>query len=120
MNAEPESVTIDSSIRMKNAGLAVVLTGFVFGVAFYSMNAVGQSGIQEDGTDPLAVLKQEAAGAQEKRSQEEESDKQQKELLKQFQAGQFDPDQQELAELEAAEDMTGQRKKSWWKFWSRA
>jgi len=113
----PESVTVDSGIRMQNAGLAVGLVAFCFAVATYSMNAVGQSGVNEDGEDPLAVLKQEAAGAQEKRSQEEKSDRDQQEMLKQFQAGQFDPDQQELDDLEASS--AGDKKKPWWKFWAR-
>lgn len=119
MNAEPESIEIDSTIRLKNAALAAVLFTFVFGVASYSMNAVGQSGVSNDTTDPLAVLKQEAAAAQEKRSQQQESDQQQQELLKQFQAGQFDPDELELAELEAAEERGAAQKKPWWKFWAR-
>lgn len=118
MNAEPESVTVDSSIRTKNAALAAALACFCFAVAAYSMNAVGQSGVNEDGEDPLAVLKQEAAGAQEKRAQQEESEKQQQEMLQQFEAGQFDPDKQELDELEAADD-GGKKKKPWWKFWAR-
>ena len=109
MNDEPESIEIDSTIRMKNAGLAAFLFAFVIGVATYSMKAVGQSGVTADTADPLAVLKHEAAEAQEKRSLQQESDKQQQELLKQFQAGQFDPDEQELAELEAAEARFGNR-----------
>jgi hypothetical protein len=119
MNDEPESIEIDSTIRMKNAGLAAFLFAFVIGVATYSMKAVGQSGVTADTADPLAVLKHEAAEAQEKRSLQQESDKQQQELLKQFQAGQFDPDEQELAELEAAEERDAQKKKPWWKFWAR-
>jgi len=111
-------VTVDSGIRTKNAALATGLACFCFAVAGYSMKAVGQSGVNEDGEDPLAVLKQEAAGAQEKRSQQEESEKQQQEMLKQFQAGQFDPDKQELDEMEAA-DNGGKTKKPWWKFWAR-
>ena len=120
MNAEPESVTVNSNIRAKNAGLAFALSAFCLAVAIYSMNAVGQSGVNEDGEDPLALLKKEAANAQEKRSQQEQSDRDQQQLMAQFEAGSFDPDQQQLDELEAASAAgSGKRKKPWWKFWAR-
>jgi len=119
MNAEPESVEIDQGIRLKNAGLAVGLLCFCFGVAYYSMQAVGQSAVGDNEEDPLAVLKQEAVAAQEKRSQQEQSTKDQQEMMQKFQAGQFDPDQQELDELEAGDGSAGNKKKPWWKFWAR-
>ena len=117
MNAEPEVIEINQTIRMKNYALAAVLVGFCVSVGMYSVQAVGQSG-SGDKNDPLAVLKQEAQAAQDKRSAEQQSVAEQQAMMRKFQAGQFDPDQQELEELEQAEG--GSKKKPWWKFWARA
>ena len=77
------------------------------------MNAVGQAGTAGS-DDPLAALRQEAAAAQEEHAREEKSSGDATEMLKQFQAGDFDPDKYE--DLEEEEQATG-KPRSWWKFW---
>lgn len=106
---EGDIVVVPPETHMKNAALATALVGFAFGVAYYSMNAVGQAGSNEE-TDPLALLKKEAALAQDEHSKEEKQAGDANEMLKQFQAGDFDPDKLEDLDDDAP-------KRSWWKFW---
>lgn len=101
---------IPMATHVKNAALAAFLLSFCFGVAFYSMKAVGQAGSSPE--DPLSALKKEAAMAQEKQEQENRTTDEATEMLSQFQSGGFDPDKYE--ELE--EEME-QKKKPWWKVW---
>jgi hypothetical protein len=104
-----EFITIDSTIRMKNAALGVTLLGFCFGVAWYSMNAVGQSGA--DDSDPLSVLKQEAAAAQVQQDRQHADEAKSADMVRQFQAGEYDPDKLDDEESEPV------KKSRWWKFW---
>jgi len=77
------------------------------------MNAVGQAG-STGSDDPLAALREEAASAQDKQSQEAKSTDEAADMLKKFQAGEFDPDKYE--ELEA-EESGAKKNRPWWKFW---
>jgi hypothetical protein len=106
---EGEITFVTPETHMKNGALATALIGFAFGVAYYSMHAVGQAGLDEV-DDPLALLKQEAAQAQEVHDKEEKQAGDSMDMLKQFQAGEFDPDKYD--ELE--EDKP---KRPWWKVW---
>jgi hypothetical protein len=106
---EGEITFVTPETHMKNGALATALIGFAFGVAYYSMHAVGQAGLDEV-DDPLALLKQEAAQAQELHDKEEQQAGDANDMLKQFQAGDFDPDKYDDLE----EDKP---KRSWYKFW---
>jgi hypothetical protein len=106
---EGDIIFVTPETRMKNVALATALMGFAFGVAYYSMHAVGQAGSDEV-SDPLALLKHEAAQAQVEHEKEEKQTGDANEMLKQFQAGDFDPDKYDELEEEKT-------KKSWWKFW---
>jgi hypothetical protein len=106
---EGEITFVTPETHMKNAALATALISFAFGVAYYSMHAVGQAGLDEV-DDPLALLKQEAAQAQDQHDKEEKQAGDATDMLKQFQAGDFDPDKYD--ELE--EDKP---KRPWWKVW---
>ena len=109
-DAPIEEITeVSDAVVSKNFALAFLLLAFCGGVGFYSMNAVGQAGTGED--DPLAALRQEAAAAQEKQDRENMNDAE--EIIKQFQAGDFDPDKYE--ELE--EELENSKQRPWWKFW---
>lgn len=110
---------MSNGIRMKNAGMALTLLGFCFGVAIYSMNAVGQAGSGGQ-DDPLAALKQEAAAAQEKLQRESQQTESTADMLQKFQAGDYDPDVLEQNELEQAQEEAAKKKKAWWKFWARS
>lgn len=109
---EPDEVVeIDSTIRMKNSVMAVTLLSFCAGVAWYSMNAVGQSGT--DKSDPLAVLKQEAAAAQIQQDRNQAEEAESANMVRQFQAGEFDPDKiEDDDELDEKSN-----RKPWWKVW---
>lgn len=110
--AEQETpVEVPVETRRANAALAASLGLFCLGVAYYSMNAVGQSGSSPD--DPLAQLKEEAAQAQQQQDKSQREQSQASEMLKQFQSGGFDPDKYEEMEEEAA----ASSRKPWWKFW---
>ena len=111
-NDSIEVIAIDSATRAKNAVLAVTLAGFCFGVAWYSMNAVGQSGA--DQSDPLSVLKHEAATAQAKHGHLEAEETKSADLIRQFQAGEFDPDR---IEDDIDQNKGNNKARSWWKFW---
>jgi hypothetical protein len=118
INDEPATIALDNTIRMKNAGLGVILLGVCFGIMAYSMNAVGQAGSGKD--DPLAALKQEAAKAQEKKERVSQETESTADMLLKFQAGEYDPDVQEQEELEQAQEAATKQKKAWWKFWARS
>ena len=107
-----EPIVVSNEIRAKNAVMGASLLAFCFGVAWYSMSAVGQAG-SAGSDDPLAGLRQEAAEAQERHDREEKSSGEATEMLRQFQAGQFDPDK-----YEEEEDVENKpKKRPWWKFW---
>jgi len=106
---EGEITFVTPETHMKNAAMATGLFSFAVGVAYYSMNAVGQAGSDEE-TDPLALLKHEAAQAQVEQRKEEKQTGDANEMLKQFQAGDFDPDKYEELDEEKP-------KRAWWKFW---
>ena len=112
-------ITLDNTIRMKNAAMATTLAAFCFGIAYYSMYAVGQSGTTStstnDSSDPLAVLKAEAAMAQEKFDKEQEDTANTADMLQKFQMGEFDPDHVSDEELDDLIDP--KKKRPWWKFW---
>jgi hypothetical protein len=114
-------ITLDNTIRMKNAAMATVLMGFCFGIAYYSMHAVGQAGSSTSSTDttsdPLAVLKAEAAIAQEKYDREQQATATTADMLQQFQKGEYDPDHVSDEELDNLLELTDKKKKPWWKFW---
>lgn len=103
---------ITPETHMRNAALAASLLGFCFGVGYYSMTSVGQAGSEKD--DPLAVLKEEAAQAQKKADRESRTSEEASDMLRQFQAGGFDPDKDE--ELELEEEIKA-KKRPWYKFW---
>jgi hypothetical protein len=102
--------TIEISTE-KNGAMAATLFSFCVGVAWYSMNAVGQAGTAGS-DDPLAALRQEAAAAQDKQDRQEKSTDEAAAMLKKFQAGDFDPDK-----VEDLEDEESKPKRSWWKVW---
>lgn len=106
---EEETAFISTATHAKNAGLAMLLLGFCGGVAFYSMRAVGQAA---SGDDPIAALRQEASVAQEKHDQQEKQTQESQDMLKKFQAGDYDPDK-----YEEENDSSASRKKPWWKIW---
>jgi hypothetical protein len=114
-------ITLDNTIRMKNAVLATILMSFCFGIAYYSMNAVGQAGGGrtnggDTSNDPLSVLKAEAAIAQEKINQEQITTANTADMLEKFQKGEYDPDH--ISEDELLDDENYNKpKKPWWKFW---
>lgn len=116
IDEEPETILVDDSIRMKNNVMGVALACFCVGVAWYSMNAVGQAGSTSD--DPLAALKQEAAAAQKVHDQQAATESNVTEMLEKFNKGEYDPDVQELNELEERQQQS-QTKKPWWKFWAK-
>jgi hypothetical protein len=103
-----EDASISPEIHMKNGALALFLVSSCAGIMYYSMNAVGQAGANSE--DPLALLKEEAAEAQEKHDNEEKSTGEATEMLKQFSAGDFDPDKYDDLEDEKP-------KRPWWKVW---
>jgi hypothetical protein len=110
----PEDIAIiDTKVRMKNAALGLALFAFVFGVANYSMHAVGQASKADD---PLAALQQEAAAARAAQSKEMTETEDAAAMLEKFQKGEYDPDVAELEALEA-EMAAKERKKPWWKVW---
>lgn len=104
---------------MKNAGLGLALTGFVFGVAYYSMYAVGQAS-KANADDPLAALQQEAAAARAAQADELTETENAAAMLEKFQKGEYDPDlqeQQAILEAQEAEGAAAKQRKPWWKFW---
>jgi hypothetical protein len=107
----PDSASVSTEIKVKNAALAVSLMGFCVGVAWYSTYAVGQAGGGAE--DPLAALRNEAAAAQQKHEREERKASDAEDVLKQFHAGGYDPD---LLEDQAEETIT-KKKRPWYKFW---
>jgi hypothetical protein len=107
-----EEAAIPHETQVKNGALAVSLLAFCVGVAWYSMNAVGQAGGDKD--DPLAALKEEAAVAQVKQDREAQTSDEATSMLESFQSGEFDPDKYE--ELEAEQEAAN-RKSPWYKFW---
>jgi hypothetical protein len=109
---QPDSASVSTEIKMKNAALATSLLAFCFGVAWYSMYAVGQAGGGAE--DPLAALVNEAASAQQKHEREERQANDANKMLKEFQSGGYDPDKYE----EEEELMNSRNKKRpWYKFW---
>lgn len=83
---------ISTSTHLKNGGLAFLLLSFCGGVAYYSMQAVGQaaaggsgSTIEDNNTnDPIATLRKEAAVAREKHNQQEQQTQESQDMLKKF------------------------------------
>jgi hypothetical protein len=113
-------ITLDNTIRMKNAALATTLVAFCFGIAYYSMHAVGQAGTGTTSTsnsdsDPLAVLKAEAAIAQEKYDKEQQDTVNTADMLEKFQKGEYDPDH--VSDEELDDLIEPKKKRPWWKFW---
>jgi hypothetical protein len=113
-------ITLDNTIRMKNAALATVLVAFCFGIAYYSMHAVGQAGTTSssntnDNGDPLAVLKAEAAIAQEKYDKEQQETANTADMLQKFQLGEYDPDH--VSDEELDDLIEPKKKRPWYKFW---
>lgn len=118
---EIEAIAVSSSTRAKNAALALGLASFCGGVMWYSMNAVGQAG-SGGGDDPLAQLKEEAQEARERHDREMQQSDDATAMLKQFQAGEYDPDKSEEEQLLAMEKEEAaakqqSKKRPWWKFW---
>lgn len=120
--ANPPDVQLEVTPQMKmaNIGLAVALCGFVGGVWYYSMSAVGAQ--SKDGVDPLAQLKMEAQEAMDRQEQEHSPDGRAQQLLQEFTRGDHDPDKAEVDALEELEQMDAQeagnkKKKAWYKFW---
>jgi len=119
--ANPPDVTLEVTPEMKmaNVALAVVLVGFVTGVWYYSMTAVGSQ--EKGGDDPLAQLKLEAQEAMDRQEKENTPDQRAQQLLQEFNRGEHYPDKAELDALEELEQMEKEdgkkKKKSWWKFW---
>lgn len=107
-----ETIEISTETHLKNGVMAAALFSFCIGVAWYSMNAVGQAG-DAGSDDPLASLRQEAAAAKDKQDREQKSTDEAADMMKKFQAGDFDPDK--LEELE--EEENSKPKKPWWKVW---
>lgn len=108
-------ITIDNTIRMKNAALALFLLASCAGIMLYSMNAVGQAGASTKEGDPLAALKAEAAVAQEKYDKEQQDTANTADMLEKFQKGEYDPDHVSDEELDDLIDP--KRKRPWWKVW---
>ena len=106
-----ETIEISRETHVKNGAMAVTLFSFCVGVAWYSMNAVGQAG-DAGSDDPLAALRQEAAEAKEKHDREEKSTNEAADMMKKFQAGDFDPDK-----LDELEEEANKPKRPWWKIW---
>ena len=120
--ADPPDVKLEVTPQMKmaNIGLAIVLCGFVGGVFYYSMSAVGAQ--ENDGVDPLAQLKMEAQEAMDRQEKEHSPDGRAQQLLQEFTRGDHDPDKAEVDALEELEQMDAQeegkkKKKAWYKFW---
>jgi hypothetical protein len=113
MNDEikPDSASVSTEIKLKNAALATTLVAFCFGVAWYSTYAVGQAGGGAE--DPLAALRNEAAAAKEKQDRETRQASDANDLLKQFQSGGYDPDQYD----EEQESNSKKSNRPWYKFW---
>jgi hypothetical protein len=118
LNEEPETILVDSTVRMKNNVLALTLLGFCGWIMYYSMQAVGQAG--DSSTDPLSALKEEAAAAQKKRDRQKLEEHETEELIQKLNRGELDPDVAELNELEAAQMAQNTKKRPWWKFWARS
>jgi Coiled-coil domain-containing protein 56 len=111
----PEDVAIiDRTVHMKNAALGVALTAFVFGVANYSMYAVGQASRADD---PLAALQQEAAAARAAQSKEMTETEDAAAMLAKFQKGEYDPDAAEQQAILEALEADAAKRNPWWKFW---
>lgn len=125
--ANPPDVIVEVTPQMKmaNVALAIALCGFVGGVWYYSMTAVGsqqQAGKDGSGSDPLAQLKMEAQEAMDRQEKENTPDERAQGLLQEFNRGEHDPDKAELDALEELEQMDAddskkKKKKSWYKFW---
>jgi len=116
MGEDPALAIVSTETKVKNAALAASLFAFCAGVTVYSMNAVGQAGSSGD-DDPLAVLKKEAAEAQQRHDAETRSAESTEAMLKQFQAGEYDPDKYEEDDDEKSRGKAGRRQRPWWKFW---
>ena len=121
--ANPPDVTVEVTPQMKmnNAILATALLGFVSGIWYYSMNAVGSQESVSGGAsdDPLAQLKLEAQEAMDRQEKELKPEEKTKQLLQEFTRGEHDPDKAELDALEEleAEEAAANKKKKWYKFW---
>jgi len=121
---EIAALEVSPETKLKNAAMAAALFGFCFGVAWYSMNSVGQAGgggssgddISDD--DPLAQLRREARQAQTKRDRETQTTDNAQDMLRQFQQGKYDPDS-ELEDDEGAKSNSekGSSRRPWWKIW---
>jgi hypothetical protein len=106
--------------KVKNAVLAAGLVAFCFGVAAYSMKSVGQAG--SDPSDPLSTLREEAAEARQRQDREDRSVQDATEMLRQFRAGEHDPDRYDEAEageggVAAVTPGGKDKKRPWYKFW---
>ena len=99
---------VPTETKVKNAALATTLVAFCFGIALYSMNAVGQAGTDPD--DPLSALRKEAAVAQEQQDRDDKAAGEAADMLQKFQKGEFDPDRYEELEENPS-------KRPWYKFW---
>lgn len=113
-SAEAEMAIVSNETRLKNAAMASVLLAFCCGVTYYSMNAVGQAGTSGAKDDPLAALREEAQAARDKQDRENQSTTDATEMLKQFQAGEYDPDKYEN---DGEDEKTSASKRPWWKIW---
>jgi hypothetical protein len=108
-------ITLDNTIRMKNAALATALLAMCFGIAYYSVTAVGQAATTNNSDDPLAVLKAEAAIAQKKHEMEQRDTANTADMLEKFQKGEYDPDH--VSDEELDDLIEPNKKRPWWKFW---
>jgi hypothetical protein len=124
--AEEPIALVSTETKVKNLALASGLAAFCFGVALYSMKSVGQAG--SDPSDPLSTLREEAAEARERQDREERSVRDASEMLRQFRAGEHDPDRYDDLERKAgaegasavaagAPDGKNNKKRPWYKFW---
>lgn len=119
--ANPPDVTVEVTPQMKmnNSILAVLLMGFVGGVWYYSMTAVGSQ--EKNSEDPLAQLKLEAQEAMDRQEKELRPEGKTKQLLQEFSRGDHDPDRAEVDALEELEKLeeeeAASKKKKWYKFW---
>jgi hypothetical protein len=113
MNAdELEDVAlISTETHVKNGALAAFIVAFCFGVAGYSMQAVGQAG-SGDAQDPLAGLRLEAEGARDRQAHDSQQTSDATAMLKKFQAGEYDPDK-----YEEEDELNGKPNRPWYKFW---
>jgi hypothetical protein len=120
-----DPVELHPNVRIYNAVLGLALAAFAVGVGAYSMYAVGQAGGNaNDGDDPLAALRHEAAVAQQKADADATRLQENEQLVQQFNKGGFDPDDAVLDDDDdyapSDNNASSAAKKPWWKFWARS